>query len=105
VIEPLPDRRGFTAHLAAPFQLSAQADTAEEAHRQLATLLQRRLQEGMQVRALTVPVPSTQVPLPGWLPDDELTQEWLQHVQDYRAECDAADRVHLGAAAPEETPP
>lgn len=38
------------------------------------------------------------------LPDDELTQEWLQQVQEYRAECDAADRARLGAAAPEETP-
>ncbi len=104
VIEPLPDRRGFTAHLAAPFQLSAEADTAEEAQRQFAALLQRRLHEGMEIRALTVPVPSTQALQPGWLPDDELTQEWLQQVQEYRAECDAADRVRLGAAAPEERP-
>jgi hypothetical protein len=105
VIEPLPDRRGFSARLAAPFQLSAEAETAEEAQRQLAALLQHRLQQGMQVRALTVPVPSTQSLQPGWLPDDELTQEWLQHVQEYRAECDAADCARLGVAAPEETPP
>jgi hypothetical protein len=29
---------------------------------------------------------------PGWLPDDELTREWLQYVEEYRSECDAADR-------------
>ena len=98
VIEPLPDRSGFTAHLAAPFDLSAEAATAEEAHRQLAALLQRRLQQGMQLRALTVPVTAAGAPEGGWLPDDELTRDWLQQVQHYRAECDAADRARLGTA-------
>ena len=103
VIEPLPDGRGFTAHLAAPFDLSAAAATAEEAHRQLAALLQRRLQQGMELRTLTVPV--TGAAEGGWLPDDELTRDWLQLVQQYRAECDAADRARLeNTAEPEERP-
>ena len=38
----------------------------------------------------------------GWLPDDELTREWLKEVQTYRAECDAADRARLDPAPPEE---
>jgi hypothetical protein len=105
VIEPLPDGRGFAARFAAPLHLSAEAATPEEAHRQLAALLQQRLQQGMEVRALTVPVPSAQASEAGWLPDDELTQEWLQQVQEYRAECDAADRARLGTAPPEGTPP
>jgi hypothetical protein len=32
---------------------------------------------------------------PGWLVDDELTQDWLRFVEEYRAECDAADRQRL----------
>jgi hypothetical protein len=32
---------------------------------------------------------------PGWLPDDELTREWLRLVEQYRAQCDAADRRRL----------
>ena len=104
VIEPSPDRSGFTAHLAAPFQLSAAAATAEEAHRQLAALLQHRLQQGMEVRTLTVPIGATGGSAGGWLPDDELTRDWLQLVQQYRAECDAADRERLdNAPDPEET--
>lgn len=35
------------------------------------------------------------VPEDIWLPDDELTQEWLQMMQQYRVECDAADRARL----------
>ncbi|HYT91901.1 MAG TPA: hypothetical protein VEL76_24520 [Gemmataceae bacterium] len=98
VIEPLPDRSGFTAHLAAPFQLSAAAATAEEAHRQLAALVHRRLQQGMELRTLTVPVAARSGSQGGWLPDDELTREWLQFVDRYRAECDVADRQRLEPA-------
>jgi hypothetical protein len=101
MIEPSPDRPGFTAYLAGPLQLSAQADTADEAHRQLVALLERRLQEGLQVRALSVP--ATRGSEAGWLPDDELTREWLRHVQAYREECDATDRAGLGNAAAEDT--
>jgi hypothetical protein len=103
VIEPLPDGSGFTAHIAAPFDLSAAAATAEEAHRQLAALLQRRLQQGMELRTLTVP--PTGATAGGWLPDDEVTQEWIQLMQQYRAECDAADRARLeNAMEVEESP-
>jgi hypothetical protein len=98
VIEPLPDGSGFTAQLAAPFHLSASAATAEEAHQQIAVLLQRRLQEGMELRTLTVPVAGPAAAGGGWLPDDELTRDWLRLVEQYRAECDAADRARLGDA-------
>ncbi len=91
----LEDGESFLAQLAASFQLSATAATAEEATRQLAELLQRRLQEGMELRTLTVPVPVGGETATGWLPDDELTRDWLQLVQQYRAECDAADRARL----------
>jgi hypothetical protein len=104
VIEPLPDGSGFTAHLAAPFHLSAAAATAEEAHRQLAALLQRRLQQGTELRTLTVPVASAGGSDGGWLPDDELTREWLRQVQLYRTECDADDRERLESAPDREGP-
>jgi hypothetical protein len=105
VIEALPNQGGFTAHLAAPFHLSAAAATAEEAQRKLAALLQRRLREGMELRTLTVPVPATSAPDGGWLPDDELTQEWRGLVEQFRSECDAADRARLeGNGEQAETP-
>jgi hypothetical protein len=33
--------------------------------------------------------------LGGWLPDDELTQEWQRAVEDYRRECDEEDRRRI----------
>jgi hypothetical protein len=32
---------------------------------------------------------------PGWLPDDDLTREWLQHIADYRARVDEEERRRL----------
>jgi hypothetical protein len=29
---------------------------------------------------------------PGWLPDDELTREWLKYLEEYRSACDTTDR-------------
>jgi hypothetical protein len=39
-----------------------------------------------------------------WLPDDELTQDWLQQIQRYRAECDTADRARLNTTADQGKP-
>lgn len=105
VIEALPDGRGFAARLTAPLQLSAEASTPEAAQQQLAVLLQERLQAGARLGVLNVPMPSTPGAEPGWLPDDEVTRQWLQEVEQYRAECDAADRARLGTAPREESPP
>ena len=99
VIEPAPDRSGYTARLAAPFDLSASAPTAEAARRSLASLLQRRMEEGIELRVLNVPAPVNGT-AGGWLPDDELTRDWLGAVEDYRAECDAADRAVGPCRAP-----
>jgi hypothetical protein len=96
VIVPLPDRRGFSARLAAPIELSAEAPTADEAQARLSALLHEKLQQGIQFRMLHLG-PARRPAPGGWLPDDELTQEWLQHMKDYREECDAADRARLDA--------
>src|SRR5439155_18201560 len=94
IIEASPDRHTFTARVAA-LDLSATADTAEQAHQRLVALLQSRIDSGMELRTISVPVTGTSGSDPGWLPDDELTNEWLKHVEEYRAECDAADRARL----------
>jgi len=90
-IEPLTDRPGYAAQLGAPFHLRAEAATAENAQQQLAALLQRRLQGGATLGVIRLPVGAGGGLGGGWLPDDELTREWLQQVQQYRLECDEAD--------------
>lgn len=91
IIVPLPNQGGFSASLPL-LDISADGATADEAQARLAGLLKDRLHQGLEIRSLKVP--SATAPA-GWLPDDELTQEWLQHIQDYRAECDAKDQEEL----------
>jgi hypothetical protein len=92
LIEPLPNQAGFTARLMAPIELSAEGATADEAHERLAEMLREKLANGLQIRTLKLATPLLRA---GWLPDDELTQEWRQHMQAYRDECDAEDRARI----------
>jgi hypothetical protein len=88
LIEPLVVRPGFSASLGSPFDLSMEADTAEAAVEQLTQAVKARLRSGAMVGSISLPT----VPPGGWLPDDEVTREWLQAIQDYRDQCDKEDR-------------
>jgi predicted RNase H-like HicB family nuclease len=102
LIELLGDRPGYVARMGEPFNLSAEAATAEEALRELSQAVQQRLQTGAQVMPLTLPLSPRASAASGWLPDDDLTREWRQAIEDYRRECDEADRRRiLGEAADE----
>src|ERR1051325_1673292 len=94
MIERLPNRDGYSARCAAPIDLSAEGATADEAEQRLSALLQEKLRQGVEFRTLTIGSANGRAP-GGWLPDDDLTKEWLQHIQDYRAECDARDQQEL----------
>src|SRR4051812_22498833 len=100
LIEPLANQQGYSAQLGAPFHLRAEAATEEQARELLALQLHQRLRQGAHLSTISVPVtcPPTAA---GWLPDDELTREWLAQIQQFRQECDEADRHRL-LEAPEE---
>jgi hypothetical protein len=101
LIEPAPQGMGFIARLGDPFNLSATADTAAEAFVLLQEAFKQRLAQGAQVAALLAPMPL--IPSgAGWLPDDDLTREWRQHIEEYRKACDAADRKRILGESPDE---
>ena len=105
LVEALRDRPGYVARLGEPFNVTAEADSPEDALRQLANAVQQRLQAGAKVLPLTLP---RQFPSParaGWLPDDELTREWHEAVEQYRRECDAADRQRILGETKDENVP
>ena len=91
LIEPLVERPGFNAHLGAPFDLAAEADTAEAAVEQLTQAVKARLRSGAMVGSISLPT----VPRRSWLPNDEVTQEWLRAIQEYRDRCDKEDRERI----------
>jgi hypothetical protein len=42
-------------------------------------------------------------PAADWLPDDEITREWQRAIEEYRRECDEADRRRILGESAEET--
>lgn len=101
LVEPLGTRPGYLAQLGAPFHLSVEAGTPEEAFAELRRAVQTRLEAGGRVLPFTLPLQLTASAV-GWLPDDELTREWQQAVEDYRRECDEADRRRILGESAEE---
>jgi predicted RNase H-like HicB family nuclease len=102
LVETLADRPGYVARLGEPFNLSAEADSPEDALRQLSQAVQRRLQTGACVLSLALPLKFPNPVYVGWLPDDDLTREWQEAVEQYRRECDAADRQRMLGESKEE---
>src|SRR5262245_23997978 len=101
LIEPLPEGKGFVARLGDPFNLSATAATEAEALLSLQEAYERKLAQGARVAALPARVPLFP-PSTGYLPDDDLTREWLDAVEEYRKACDAADRERILGESPDE---
>jgi hypothetical protein len=95
LIEPLTDRPSYVARLGAPFTLSAEAPTPDEALRQLTDSLQRCFRVGARLALVSVPEGTLPAVRGGWLPDDDLTREWRDAVEAYRKECDAEDRQRI----------
>lgn len=94
LIQPSPDGTSYTASLGAPFNLTAAGATADEAERRLVASLQETIKQGAELRTLSVPGVLSAT-AGGWLPDDDLTREWLEQVRQYRQECHEADTRRL----------
>jgi hypothetical protein len=100
LIEALPDGARYTARLGEPLNLAVEAATADEAQQRLTDALRRRLQQGAELRSISVPVVPAGGAKNGYLPDDELTQQWLQAVQQFREECHEADERLIAEESP-----
>lgn len=101
LVEPTKSGAGFSARLGDPFHISAEAATAEEAFSLVQEEVLRRIQDGLQLR--TIPLgPITKSPAPGWLPEDEITQEWRDAVEAHRKAVDIEDRRRILGEPPDE---
>jgi hypothetical protein len=84
LVEPLPDGRGFRARAGEPFDLSAEGPTKAAAIRGVQDAARDRLAGGAEVVPLEVATGNPGVDLAGFLPDDELTRQWLEALEENR---------------------
>ena len=87
LIEPVPGS-GFRATGGAPFALTAEGPTREEALRNLRSLVEGRLGNGAEVVSLKVPAEHPWAEFAGTLRDEPLLDEWKQAMRDYRRQID-----------------
>jgi predicted RNase H-like HicB family nuclease len=95
LVEALVGRPGYVARLGEPFNLAAEAESPEDALRQLSEAVRKLLQAGARILPLALPLTFPSPSQAGWLPDDELTSEWRDAIEQYRRECDVADRSRI----------
>ena len=87
-LEPTPNK-GYRAIGGAPFAISAEGATREEALTKLKAQVQTRLRDGGEIIALDLaPQPHPLAKYAGMFPDDTLTHEWQQSMAEYRRQTD-----------------
>ncbi len=95
LVEPLPDGRGYVAKSGEPLCVSANESTAEEAIQKVKELITDRFLRGARFELWQFPTVPVLFNKPEALPDDELTREWREAIEEYRRECDEEDRRML----------
>jgi len=76
---------GFQATCGAPFDITADGDTTLEAIQRVEEQLQARRRKGAQLFWTDVAETPAIAKYAGMLKDDELTREYLETVEEYRA--------------------
>lgn len=88
LVEP-KDGGGYVARVMPPVDWSAEGKTVDEAIRQLEIQTAERQAAGAQVHSIEVRADNPILRYAGCLPDDEITQEWLDIIERNRREMDA----------------
>ena len=94
LVEPIPGK-GFVAKTASPFDWSAEGATADEAMANLRVEVARHMQSGARAAMIDVPHVTPQLWLSGvgTIPDDEVTQIWLDAIAENRRKMDADPKI------------
>jgi len=83
----LPDEHRFAARRCR--HLAAVEATAYDAHCQLEHLLVERLGQSVEVLSLQADIHTPWIATAGSVPDDALTDDWLESIAEYRRQYDA----------------
>lgn len=90
-----PTAAGYRARCRHPVEAEATGDTRYEATQALEAVLSVRVPPPFTLLPLEVTLDKPWLAAAGWLPDDELTDQYLDGIAEYRRQCEAADQAAL----------
>jgi hypothetical protein len=97
VVEPVDG--GYRARCRHPVAAEATGGTRYEATQALEAALKGRVPEPFVLLPLEVTPDKPWLAAAGWLPDDDLTRQYLDAVAEYRRQCDAREQAGPGTDA------
>ena len=90
-----PHDGGWRAHCRHPVEAAATGGTRYEATQALEATLRAAVSDPFTLLPLEVTPDRPWLATAGAIPDDEITEAWLDAVAEYRRQCDEADRQSL----------
>ncbi|MBX9580628.1 MAG: hypothetical protein K2X87_10000 [Gemmataceae bacterium] len=94
-----PAGTGYRARCRHPAEAEAPGGTRYEAVQALEAALKGRVPEPFALLPLEVTPDKPWLAAAGWLPDDDLTRQYLDAVAEHRRQCDARDQPPAGTDA------
>jgi hypothetical protein len=90
-----PHGGGWRARCRHPIDASATGDTRYEATQALEAILRASVSDPFTLLPLEVTPDKPWIAFGGSIPDDQLTEEWLDHIAENRRQQDADDQASL----------
>ena len=88
LVEPIGSR-GFRAKVGSPFEITVEAESRQEAVRQLHECLRQRMADGAELVSLEMDAePHAWAEFAGDLKDDPLLEDWKRAMAEYRTQVD-----------------
>jgi hypothetical protein len=88
-----PHGGSWRARCRHPVEASATGDTRHEATQALEAILRAALSDPFTLLPLEVTPDKPWISFAGSIPDDELTEQWLDHIAENRRQRDASDQA------------
>lgn len=96
IVEPADG--GYRARCRHPVEAEAMGGTRYEATRALEAALKGRVPDPFVLLPLEVTPDKPWIATAGAVPDDEVTDQWLDAIAEYRRQCDSDDQANLPPA-------
>ena len=91
LVEKDPEKNCYRARAGAPFAIEAEGRSVHDALESVENAIRQKLQEGAMVFHFELKLAPSLLRGAGIWPDDEMTRDWLEGIEEYRRQMDERD--------------